>query len=107
MSALETGRHLDEPDTWQTHLGSYDDVFDAMTGDELDPQLVSASRREEMELMKDVGAHVYNTIELSIKATGKLPCQSLGWTEQRRRVTVQLIRSGRRCRGILEDAFNN
>ena len=37
LIALELGGHVDEPDVWQTQRGWYDEVFDPITGQKLDP----------------------------------------------------------------------
>ena len=41
ISSLEAGPHIDEPDVWQVYPEYYGEIYDAISGQHLDPVLVS------------------------------------------------------------------
>ena len=48
LSSLEAGFHVDEPDVWRVYPEYYNEIYDAISGQHLDPVLVSLGRKDEM-----------------------------------------------------------
>ena len=59
------------------HDQSFDDYSwtarDDISGEELDPKLLIAARREELQYFKDMRVYEYSTIEECRRATGRPP----------------------------------
>ncbi|CAK0838302.1 unnamed protein product [Prorocentrum cordatum] len=58
LGALEAGPHLDEPPIWDAYPEYYTEIVDNISGAALDPELVAAGRKEEMEFLRGLGAEV-------------------------------------------------
>ena len=55
---------MDEPDVWLTSPEHYEEVYDAITGAQLDPSLVAEARNAEMTfLIVQLNAWKYDTVE--------------------------------------------
>ena len=80
LGSLEAGTHVDEPSVWDIHPEYYAECHDTITGQQLDPALVAAGRRAEMEYMAGLGAWSYDSIDNCISKTGKPPIAT-GWVE--------------------------
>ena len=64
---------MDQPDEWQVHPEYYGEVYDAITGVQLDATLIAKGRAQEMEFLQGLGAYKNDTIENCKAANGKLP----------------------------------
>ena len=74
IDALGAGQHADAPDVWQVYPEFYEEVYDAVSGQRLDPTLLSQSRKKEMDLIVTVlHAYDYDTVDNCLASTGKLP----------------------------------
>ena len=73
LTPLEAGKHADEPDVWLTHPEYYSEVYDAITNNQLDPNLVSTARADEMTYLKELDVYGYDYVQNCIKETGKPP----------------------------------
>ena len=86
---MEAGQHVDEPDVWLTNPEYKGEVYDAITGAQLDPSLVPKVRNAEMTFLIDqLNAFKYDTVGNCLKTTGRRPIQAsdtcqVGGREQR------------------------
>ena len=62
LSALEAGPHIDEPDVWRVYPEYYNEIYDAISGQHLDPALVREGKKDEMKFLKELGAYTYDTV---------------------------------------------
>ena len=78
ISSLEVGPHIDEPDVCQVYPEYYNEIYDAISGQHLDPVLVSKGRQDEMQFLTELGAYTYDAFSTAkqLDATQFQPC---GW----------------------------
>eukprot|EP00971_Amphidinium_carterae_P008491 167597-Amphidinium_carterae.1 len=73
-NGLETARRLCITAVdWKIYDEAYESVFDEITGRRLDPKLVAAARREEMEFLRQLQAYSYDSTEVCWEKTGRRP----------------------------------
>ncbi|CAK0877935.1 unnamed protein product [Prorocentrum cordatum] len=73
LGALEAGPHLGEPPIWDAYPEYYTEIVHNISGAALDPELVAAGRKEEMEFLRGLGAYVYDTKQRCREETGRAP----------------------------------
>ncbi|CAK0853831.1 unnamed protein product [Prorocentrum cordatum] len=73
LGALEAGPHLGEPPIWDSYPEYYTEIVGNISGAALDPELVAAGRKEEMEFLRGLGAYVYDTKQRCREETGRDP----------------------------------
>ena len=74
IGSLEAGPHIDEPEPWDCHPEYYQQISDNISGVPLDPELVAAARKEELDfVVTELGAYRYTTVEECRRETGKPP----------------------------------
>ena len=83
LSALDAGLHVDEPDVWRVHPEYYNEIYDAISGQHLDPALVCEGRKDKMQFLKELGAYTYDTVT-NCKAAGGNPVPTI-WVDVKQR----------------------
>ena len=74
LSAMEAGQHVDEPDVWLTNSEYHQEVYDAITGAQLDQSLVAKARNSEMTFLIDqLNAYKHDTMDNCLKTPEKRP----------------------------------
>eukprot|EP00971_Amphidinium_carterae_P142601 2825029-Amphidinium_carterae.1 len=58
---------------WKIYDEAYEHIFDEITGRRLDPKLVAAARKEEMEFLRQLQAYSYDSTEVCWEKTGRRP----------------------------------
>ena len=79
LSTLEAGPHVDEPDVWRVYPEYYNEIYDAISGQHLDPTLVSEGRKDEMTFLRELGVYTYDTIS-NCRAAGGTPVPTI-WVD--------------------------
>ncbi|CAK0840427.1 unnamed protein product, partial [Prorocentrum cordatum] len=73
LGALEAGPHLDEPPVWDAYPEYHAEIVDNIGGAALDPELVAAGRKEEMEFLRGLGAYVHDAKQRCREETRRDP----------------------------------
>ena len=79
LSSLEAGPHVDEPDVRRVYPEYYNEIYDAISGQHLDPALVCEARKDEMQFLKELGAYTFDTLS-NCRAAGGNPVPTIGLT---------------------------
>eukprot|EP00971_Amphidinium_carterae_P224184 4448201-Amphidinium_carterae.2 len=74
----EIGSHVDEVSEWDALPEYYMCVHDTISGQPLDPSLVAAGCKQEMDFLRNLNAYEYSTVQECVSRTGKPPV-SVGW----------------------------
>ena len=80
VGALDAGPHVDEPEPLQLHPEWYEEIYDNISGQRLDPALVAKGRQSEMKFMSDLGVWSYDTVQNCLETTGRQPL-TVGWVD--------------------------
>ncbi|CAK0811159.1 unnamed protein product, partial [Prorocentrum cordatum] len=73
LGALEARPRLDEPPVWDAYPEYYAEIVDNISGAALDPELVAAGRKEEMEFLRGLGAYACDSKQRGREETGRDP----------------------------------
>ena len=74
VNSMEARHRVDDPDVSLSHPRVHQEIFDAITGVQVDPKLVLTARIEEMKCVaEDLRAFKSDTIDNCTKKTGKRP----------------------------------
>ena len=75
-SVFAVGEHVGEPDAFQCYPELYENIRDNITGVTLDSKLVAQARREEMQLLFNLGIYEYASSSDCFRKTGRKPIPS-------------------------------
>ena len=103
LHAFDASDHCGEPDELQCWPELYMNINDNITGVKLDPELVAAGRREEMELLKEIDAYSYEWIANCKKTTGRGPVPTRWVDINKGDKATPFVR----CRWVIQETKNH